>query len=267
MGDSKVLIIVPAFREEKSIHSVLLDLKRQAPGYDILVIDDGSKDRTCEICAGIDCNIIKHPFNMGYGVSIQTGYKFAWQKGYDVVVQVDGDNQHDPAYIPTLLDALAEGGVDVVVGSRFLDNPACDWPLARKVGINLFSRLVSLITGQRVTDSTSGFQALSRRAFGFFSQLDNFPYDYPDADTLLTLHFAGLKFKEVPVRMRDRVFGQSMTAGLSSLIYVAKMLISILIVLLRKKTLAKNKLQWSGEASCANQLENATGGLAPSKGS
>ena len=248
MDEQRVLIIVPAYREEKNIQSVLFELKHLAPQYDVLVIDDGSKDRTSEMCASLKCHLIKHPFNMGYGVSIQTGYKYAWEKGYDVVVQVDGDDQHDPAFIASLLEGLNQGDADVVVGSRFLDNPGCDWPWLRRLGIGLFSGLVGMITGQKVTDSTSGFQALNRKAFGYFSKLDNFPYDYPDADTLLTLYFAGLKFKEVPVVMRERKFGQSMTAGLASMVYVAKMFISILIVLLRRKNLAQNGFANSGGA-------------------
>lgn len=259
-GPRKVMVMVPAFSEEKNIRQVIKEVRTKAPGMDIVIIDDGSKDRTRELCLNSGVKVLKHPFNMGYGVTIQTGYKYAVEYGYDVVVQVDGDNQHDPAHIHELLAALDSSGVNVVIGSRFLADDGKKWPFARRVGIKIFSTIASVITGQPITDSTSGFQALDRKAFTFFSKLDNFPYDYPDANALITLYFAGFKIQEIPVSMRDRVHGTSMTAGLKTLIYVSQMLISILMVLLRKKKLRTNGTQ---ELICqepliaANPAENS----------
>lgn len=235
LGPKKVLIMVPAFSEEKNIRNVIKELRETMPGMDVVIIDDGSKDRTRELCINSGVKVLKHPFNMGYGVTIQTGYKYAVEYGYDIIIQMDGDNQHDPTYIGDLLEAMEHSGVDVVIGSRFLADDGKKWPFLRRIGIRIFSTIAGLIAGQRITDSTSGFQALNRKAFTFFSKLDNFPYDYPDANALITLYFAGLKIREVPVSMRDRLHGSSMNTGIKTLLYVSQMFISIMIVLLRKK--------------------------------
>jgi len=238
VDQDKILIIVPSYREEKNILRVIAGLKKHAPGLDILIIDDGSKDGTQEIARKCGIITITHPFNMGYGVTIQTGYKYAVKHGYNIVVQFDGDGQHDPRFIKPLIDALEELGADVVIGSRFLEGGGYDAPFARKLGIQLFSKIACLVTGQRFTDSTSGLQALKKSVFTFFSLADNFPYDYPDADTIITLCFAGFKVREIPVIMHDRMEGKSMTTGIKALIYVTKMLISIFITLIRKKKIA-----------------------------
>jgi glycosyltransferase involved in cell wall biosynthesis len=234
----KTIVIVPSFREEKNITHVIENLKRYAPFADILIIDDGSKDRTGEIAENEGVKVIKHPFNMGYGVTIQTGYKYAVRNDYDILIQFDGDGQHDARFIEPMIDCLTSSDSDVVIGSRFLEGGSYNAPIIRKLGISLFSKIASLATGLNITDSTSGLQALNKKAFTFYSNMNNFPYDYPDADTIITLHYAGLKVKEVPVKMHDRMAGKSMTAGLKSLIYVTQMLISIFITLIRKKKIA-----------------------------
>ncbi len=243
MDKSKVLIIVPSYREEENIVRVVQGLEKYVPDIDVLMIIDGSKDRTEEIVSFNGYDPLVHPFNIGYGVAIQTGYKYAARNGYDVVVQIDGDGQHEPKYIKPLLSALESSGSDVVIGSRFLEGGSYDVPIARKIGIRLFSKIASFITGQKITDSTSGFQALNRKAFNFFSRVENFPYDYPDADTIITMIFAGFKVKEIPVIMYDRMHGESMTTGLKTIIYVIKMLISILITVLRKKNIYKDSAE------------------------
>ncbi|MFQ5787574.1 MAG: glycosyltransferase family 2 protein [Thermodesulfobacteriota bacterium] len=238
MDKPKVLIIVPSYREEASIVRVLQGLEKYVPDIDVLIIIDGSKDLTEEIVSFNDYASLVHPFNMGYGVAIQTGYKYAVKNDYDVVVQIDGDGQHDPKYIRPLLSALESSESDVVIGSRFLKGGSYDAPFIRKSGIKFFSKIASLITGKKFTDSTSGQQALSKRAFTFFSRMDNFPYDYPDADTIIALCFAGFKVEEIPVIMHDCKEGQSMTAGIKSVIYVTQMLISIFITLIRRRKIA-----------------------------
>lgn len=235
MDHDKILIIVPSYREEKNILHVIEGLREHVSDIDVLIIDDGSKDRTQEIAINNGFKTLKHPFNMGYGVTIQTGYKYAVQHGYDIVVQFDGDGQHDPKYIMPLIKTLKDSREDVVIGSRFLQGDRYDAPFIRKTGIKFFSRIASYITGQKFTDSTSGLQALNKKAFTFFSKMDNFPYDYPDADAIITLYFAGFKVREIPVLMHDRMEGKSMTAGFNSFVYVTKMLISIFITLIRKK--------------------------------
>jgi hypothetical protein len=240
MDELKVLIIVPSYREEANIVRVLQGLEKYAPGIDVLMIIDGSKDRTEEIVSFNGYDSVVHPFNMGYGVALQTGYKYAVKNGYDLVVQIDGDGQHDPKYIKSMIEALLHSESDVVIGSRFLEGGSYDVPLARKVGIKFFSKIASMITRQKISDSTSGFQVLNRKVFNFFSKVDNFPYDYPDADTIITLIYAGFKVKEIPVIMYDRKNGESMTTGLKTVLYVIKMLISILITVIRKKNIYKD---------------------------
>ena len=234
MHRDKILVIVPSYSEEKNILRVIAGLKKHVPDLDILIIDDGSRDGTQEIAHRCGIMTLKHPFNMGYGVTIQTGYKYAVKYGYDIVVQFDGDGQHDPRFIRSLLAELKKSGTDVVIGSRFLKGGSYDAPFIRKAGIKFFSKIASIITRQEFTDSTSGFQVMNRSAFTFFSRMDNFPYDYPDADAIITLCFSGFKVQETPVIMHDRMEGKSMTAGFNSLIYVTKLLISIFITVIRK---------------------------------
>ncbi len=243
MNRPKVLIIVPSFREEKNIFSVISGLREHVPHLDILIIDDGSKDRTQEIAANNGVKVLKHPFNMGYGVAVQTGYKYAVKHGYDIVVQIDGDGQHDPKFITPLINTLLQSKADVIIGSRFLTGGSYDAPFIRRSGIKFFSKIASIITKQKFTDSTSGQQALSKRVLVYFSELDNFPYDYPDADTIITLCFAGFKIKEIPVQMHDRMKGKSMTSGIRSFLYVIQMLVSIFIILMRKRTIANGSLE------------------------
>ncbi len=240
MDKPKTLIIVPSYREENNIVRVLQGLEKHAPGIDVLMIIDGSKDRTEEIVSFNDYDSVVHPFNMGYGVAIQTGYKYAVKNGYDIVIQIDGDGQHDPKYIKPMMEALENSDADVIIGSRFLKGGGYDVPITRKIGIKFFSKIASLITKQKISDSTSGFQVLNRKVFKFFSKVDNFPYDYPDADMIITLIFAGFKVREIPVIMYDRMNGKSMTTGLKTIIYVIQMLISILITVLRKKNIYKD---------------------------
>ncbi len=245
MDKPKTLIVVPSYKEEKNIVRVLQGLEKYVPDIDVLMIIDGSKDLTEEIVSFNGYDSLVHPFNMGYGVSIQTGYKYAVKNGYDLVIQIDGDGQHDPKFIKPMLSALESSEADVVIGSRFLKGGGYDVPIARKIGIKFFSKIASVITRQKISDSTSGFQVLNRKVFNFFSKVDNFPYDYPDADTIITLIFAGFKVKEIPVIMYDRMNGKSMTTGLKTVIYTIKMLISILITILRKKNIYKDSEELS----------------------
>jgi glycosyltransferase involved in cell wall biosynthesis len=238
MKKNEILIIVPSYKEEKNITHVISGIIKYFPNADILIIDDGSKDRIREIAERFGINTIVHPFNMGYGVTIQTGYKYAVRNGYEILVQFDGDGQHDPRFIDPMINELKESGSDVVIGSRFIEGGGYDAPFLRKMGIKFFSKIASLITGQKITDSTSGLQVLNKKTFTFYSKMENFPYDYPDADTIITLCYAGFRVKEIPVQMHDRREGKSMTSGLKALFYITQMLISIIITLIRKKKIA-----------------------------
>jgi glycosyltransferase involved in cell wall biosynthesis len=226
--------ILPAFDEERTIGPVLEGIRKACPSFDVVVVDDGSRDATAEAARRQGAIVLRHPFNMGYGAALQTAYKYAAQHGYPVLVQLDADGQHDPSFVPTLARRVLEGHADAVVGSRFLVGQGYIPPFARRVGMVLFGYIASVVTRRRVTDPTSGYQALSRRVFEFLTT-DAFPADYPDADVLILLHRAGFKVEEQPVAMRASPTGKSMHSGvLRPAFYVFKMLLSILVTLLRE---------------------------------
>lgn len=229
----KTLIIVPAHNEEAGISEVICKIKQQPYGADILVVDDGSCDQTARLAKDAGAIVVSHPFNMGYGVALQTGYIYADRQDYDFIVQMDGDGQHDPKYIPDLLNGVGGGSADVAIGSRFLLARTYRVPITRRIGMLLFSNLVSVIIGQKITDSTSGFQALNKKAFRFFTS-DIYPADYPDADVLIMLHRAGFRVKEVPLTMYSKDGGKSMHSGVKPVYYIFKMMLSILVTLMRK---------------------------------
>ncbi len=227
------LVLIPAFNEEGVLGGVLDELRRHTR-FDVLVVDDGSSDRTADMARAHGAAVARHPFNMGYGAALQTGYKYAAQHGYEVLVQLDADGQHDPAYVEVLARRVLEGHVDACVGSRFLLGEGYIPPFARRVGMVLFGYIASVVTKRRVTDPTSGYQALSSRVFRFLRS-DVFPADYPDADVLILLHRAGFRAEEVPVAMRQSSTGKSMHSGvLRPMFYVFKMLLSIGVTLLRE---------------------------------
>jgi glycosyltransferase involved in cell wall biosynthesis len=230
----KIIVLIPAYNEGSRTAEVVRDIHRIVPDYDILVVNDGSRDNTAPAAAAAGATVLSHPFNMGYGVAIQTGYKYAYAKGYDFLVQIDGDGQHDPAYIQKLLEPVIAGKTDLAIGSRFLEVESYEPSLARRIGMAFFRKLVSWITGTRITDSTSGYQAFNRDVIRFFTT-EVFPCDYPDADMLITLHLAGFRMKEVPVRMYSNVEGKSMHGGVKPFYYIFKMLLSIFVTLLRKR--------------------------------
>jgi glycosyltransferase involved in cell wall biosynthesis len=233
---NKNLVLIPAFNEAMRITEVIRSVKIVADNFDILVVNDGSCDETAAASLSAGALVVSHPFNMGYGVAIQTGYKYALQHGYDFLVQIDGDGQHDPAYIPLLLDLVQKGEADFVLGSRFLGGESYRPPLARRIGMAFFRTIVTRVVGQNITDCTSGYQAFNRKVMRFFAR-DIFPCDYPDADVLISLHLAGLKVREVPVKMYRNAEGKSMHSGLKPLYYVFKMLLSIFVTLLRDRRL------------------------------
>jgi glycosyltransferase involved in cell wall biosynthesis len=211
---------------------VVRRVRETVPEYDVLVVNDGSRDETASRAAAAGAEVLSLPFNLGYGVAIQTGYKYAMEKGYEFLIQLDGDGQHDPAFIPELLAPVIAGDTDFALGSRFLGVTTYDPSGARRIGMAFFRRLVSLLIGRRITDSTSGYQAFNRSVIRFFTT-EVFPCDYPDADMLITLHRAGFRIREVPVRMHANAAGKSMHSGWKPMYYMFKMLLSIFVTLLR----------------------------------
>jgi len=228
----KTLVIIPAYNEGTRIGEVVRHVREIVPEYDVLVVNDGSRDNTALAASAAGAEVVSHSFNQGYGVAIQTGYKYALAQGYEYLVQMDGDGQHDPAFIPKLLAPVTARETDFSLGSRFLAVDSYKPSGVRRVGMGIFRKLVSWLIGQRITDSTSGYQAMNRRVIHFFST-EVFPCDYPDADMLITLHRAGFRIREVPVRMYANASGKSMHSGWKPLYYMFKMLLSIFVTLLR----------------------------------
>jgi glycosyltransferase involved in cell wall biosynthesis len=229
----RVLIIIPAYNEAPNIGQVIANILQTVQHADVLVVDDGSSDGTAEIARGAGASVVSHPFNLGYGVACQTGFKYASRHNYDYVVQMDGDGQHEARCIPDLLSAVQDPCTDIVLGSRWLGLAEYKGPLLRKFGKFFFGFLASLLTGQRVTDPTTGFQALTRQVVDFYCT-HVYPVDYPDADVIIMLDRAGFRVKEAPVIMYVNESGKSMHAGLLRPVYYGmKMMMSIAMTLLR----------------------------------
>ncbi len=230
----QILVLIPAFNEEKSLTKVVQGVRENLPDADLLVVNDGSRDKTAGVARQLGVTVVSHPWNMGYGTAVQTGYKYARDKGYDFLVQIDADGQHDPASIVDLLKPVRTGEADFALGSRFLGKGDYrpSWP--RRLGMGLFRKLVSVIIRQPISDSTSGFQAFNSRVVAFLTG-DLFPCDYPDADLIILLHRARFRIVERPVRMYASHTGQSMHNGLKPLYYFFKMSLSIGVTLLRSK--------------------------------
>jgi len=228
----KILVIVPAYNEEKSLPGVIRDLREHVPLADILVVNDGSRDKTEMVARDLGVTVLGLPFNLGIGGAMQTGYRYAEQNGYDVAIQFDGDGQHVAAEVQTFLDGMRQGRADIIVGSRFLKPGDYRSPFFRKLGIWIFSTVLSAILGMRVTDTTSGFRAANRRVIDFFAR--SYPEDYPEVESLVLLHRAGLTIEEVPVRMRDRTGGRSSITPIRSAYYMIKVLLAVFVDLLKK---------------------------------
>jgi len=217
---------VPAFNEEASIAQVVKQLKEHIPWGDILVVDDGSRDRTARRARESGAMVLSLPYNMGIGSTVQSGFLFAKEKGYHFAVQVDGDGQHPAADVPRLLAAL-EDGADMAIGSRFVAPTGYRAPLFRNIGIKIFSLLVSMIVGKRVYDTTSGFRAINRRAILLLTQ--EYPHDYPEVEALITLHRHGMRFVEIPVAMNHREEGRSSISAGAAVYYMLKVTLATLV--------------------------------------
>jgi hypothetical protein len=220
---SKVLVILPAYREEQNLPGVLRELEASRFPCDVLVVDDGSPDRSAQVAREHGAAVVSHETNRGYGAALVTGYRYALTGEHDVIVQLDADGQHDPAQIQDLVEGLVRESADVAFGSRMLPGGGHSASLPRLAGIHVFAWLGRLLTGRPMTDPTSGFAAMNRRAAAFL--VDNTPHDFPDLNVLVALDRAGLRVVEVPVTMRCRRSGQSQLRGVRPLIYGPKMVL------------------------------------------
>lgn len=237
MGSAKVrtLIIIPAHNEAENLSHVLTEVLALKLDAHVLVVDDYSSDDTARVAVEAGARVQRLPCNLGYGGAVQAGFRYAIHYGYEFGVLMDADGQHAASSVADLLCMVRDGNADVALGSRFLGCMDYRTTFAKRTGMALFSQLVSRITGHRITDPTSGFQAMKHEVMVFLAR-DNYPVDFPDADTILLLHFAGFQVEEVPVVMRERLSGESMHSSWKPLYYIAKMFLSILIVLLRQQT-------------------------------
>ena len=233
---SRLLVVIPAYNEEASLGATIDSIRRELPEAQLVVISDCSTDRTAAVARAHGASVVELPCNVGYGAAVQAGFKYALRHGYDLVIQIDADGQHDPRSARELLAPVARGEADVAIGSRFLGQANYPIPLPRRLGMAMFGSIVTFVTRRRFSDPTSGYQAMNARVLEFFAR-DNYPSDFPDADTIILLVLAGFRVREVPVVMQARTAGTSMHSNLRAFYYVAKMVLSIAMVLVRRKML------------------------------
>jgi glycosyltransferase involved in cell wall biosynthesis len=224
----RLLVLIPAYNEQAAIGHVVSGARHAMPEADVLVIDDGSIDNTAQEAESAGAFVVRHPFNLGIGAAVQTGLKFALQQDYDLVIRMDGDGQHDPSDILSLHTTLMVGATDVAFGSRFLDtSEPIGIPRLRRLGIHIFALMVSSLTGRRATDTTSGFFGMNRRAIK--ALVNYIPQDYPEVESRIVLHKAGLRTLEIPARMRARLSGVSSIDNWRSIYYALKVSVAVLI--------------------------------------
>jgi glycosyltransferase involved in cell wall biosynthesis len=234
MSELRRVAIVPAYNEAANIGRVVDELRAYDPALDVVVVDDGSGDETAATARAHGARVLRLPFNLGIGGSVQTGFRYAYEHGYDVAVRVDGDGQHDPSQLGAVLAPVLAGDADIAVGSRFAGAAGDGYrsSRSRRVGIRLLAWIVSRIVGRRVTDTTSGFQALNRTAITLFAR--DYPHDYPEVEATVMMFRHRLRAIEVPVSMRERGGGRSSITALRSIYYMTKVLLAIFVGLFRR---------------------------------
>lgn len=223
----KVLIIIPAYNEADNIAQVVERMREEAPWCDYLVVNDGSTDRTLAICEKENFYYLDLPINMGIGGAVQAGYIYAYKNHYDIAVQMDGDGQHDVAYLEKLLEPILTDQADVVIGSRFLEKEGFQTSASRRAGINILSVLIWITTGNRIKDVTSGYRAVNRRFIEIYSK--DYPMDYPEPEAIVSAMMHLGRVREVPVQMRAREGGVSSITFKKSVYYMIKVTLAILI--------------------------------------
>jgi glycosyltransferase involved in cell wall biosynthesis len=228
----KRIAIVPAFNEEESVPAVIDEIRAFDPDFEVVVVDDGSTDGTAAAATGFGAHVVRLPFNLGIGGAVQTGFRYAFEHGFELAVRVDGDGQHDPAQLGVLLGPILADQADIVVGSRFASDGGYRSSRSRRLGISILAKTLSMIVRRRVTDPTSGFQALNRQAIALFAA--DYPHDYPEVEAALMVHKHELRMTEVPVQMRERAAGQSSIGALASVYYMVKVMLALFVGLFRK---------------------------------
>ena len=245
MRQKEVLLIIPAYNEEKNIEKVMKQLAQPeiADIVDVLVMNDASSDNTNWLAKEYGCAVVTHVFNLGYGSGLQLGYKYAIRRGYSYVIQMDADGQHDVCNIPKIYQRLKEKDddgrtPDIVLGSRFMKGSTeFEVSFAKKMAFVLFRKMLYLATGRKIADPTTGLQGLSRKAFLYYSKYKHFDDKYPDANMIIQMLLLGFKVEEIPAVMHNRQTGVSMHSGLKPVIYMFRMVFSIIGVVFRVKVL------------------------------
>ena len=231
---NKIIIVIPAYNEEDNIlntyNTIVEYNKKNKTNYDVIVVNDGSKDRTEEILVENKINHIKLIQNLGIGGAVQTGYKYAYENGYDIAVQYDGDGQHDVDYVKTITDPIINDEADFVIGSRFIkkDKDNFNTTFSRRIGINLISFFIKLVTKTKVYDTTSGFRAVNKDIIEFFAH--DYPTEYPEPISTTQLLQKKYRLKEVPVKMKARIGGKSSIGSWKNVYYMINVIISIITV-------------------------------------
>jgi glycosyltransferase involved in cell wall biosynthesis len=227
------IAIVPALNEERSVARGIAELRAFDPGLEIVVVSDGSTDRTAEVAEELGARALRLPFNLGIGGAVQTGFLYAHEQGFDVAVRVDGDGQHDASQLDRVLAPVLAGEVDVAVGSRFVGTEGYRSSRSRRLGIRILASVVSALVRQRVTDTTSGFQAVNRAGIELFAR--DYPHDYPEVEATVMVFKHELRLVEVPVSMREREHGRSSITALHSIYYMIKVLLALGIGVFRRR--------------------------------
>ena len=230
-GPGGVLIIVPAFNEEGAIAGVVRSVEEHMPGIPVLVIDDGSVDGTIAQARAAGAEVLTLPHHLGLGAAVQTGYKLAYELGFEYVIRIDGDGQHDARDIPRILEKLQTTGCEMVIGSRFVSHNGSETSLLRALGIRFFRLVLQPILGQPVHDPTSGFVGVNRRALAVFGR--SFPLEYPEIEALVVLQRRRFRFEEIPCKMRPRTTGRTSITPVKSLYYIAHVLLGVFVNVLK----------------------------------
>ncbi len=229
----RIVAVVPAYNEAGAVGRVVDEIRAVSRDVQVVVVDDASTDETAAVAEARGATVLRLPFNVGIGGAVQTGFRYALEQGFERAVRLDGDGQHDASEIPKLFAPLERREANLVIGSRFVDDGGSYRPpFARRLGIRVFARLVSLLGGQRVTDTTSGFIALDRAGIELFAR--EYPHDYPEVEATLVALRSGLRLSQVQVEMRERETGTSSITFVRSLYYIVKVLLALLVASLRR---------------------------------
>ena len=222
----KILLIIPAYNEEGNIEKLVAELNEKCPFADYVIVNDCSTDNTLKICRENNFNHLNLCTNLGIGGGVQAGYVYAYENGYDCAIQIDGDGQHDPSYVKSVVDIIEKGEADIVIGSRFINCKGFQSSGMRRAGIKFLSFVIKFVCKADVKDVTSGFRAVNKKYIDFYSK--NYADDYPEPEAIVAAKMNGAVIKETPVMMRERETGKSSISPLKSVYYMFKVTLAII---------------------------------------